>query len=192
MDPVAVHDQLAGDLVIGVIIAWVVFELVVRLRNPTPTNRRDLTLVVVVVCTGGAIGLGYRAAHADRAVIGGGWAIFAVGFALLVGGFALRAWAILTLGRYFTPSVQIQQGQHVVQSGPYRYVRHPSYTGMLLALAGLGIALDDWLSLLALTLLPLVGLLVRIRHEESVLLDALGEDYRDYASRTARLVPGVW
>jgi protein-S-isoprenylcysteine O-methyltransferase Ste14 len=192
MDPLAVHDHLAGDLLLGVFAAWALFELVIRLRNPAPRNRRDPTLLVVLVCTGGAIGLAYRAANADRAVIGGGWAIYTIGFALFVTGIVLRAWAILTLGRYFTPSVQIQSGQHVVRSGPYRYVRHPSYTGMLLALLGLGIALDDWLSLLALTLLPLIGLVVRIRYEESVLEQALGDEYRDYAAQTARLVPGVW
>ena len=188
MDPLAVHDHRAGDLLLGVFVAWAVFELVVRLRNPTPRNPRDPTLLVVLVCLGAGIALGYRAAHADRAVIGGGWAVFAVGFALFVAGILLRVWAILTLGRYFTPSVQVQSGQHVVRSGPYRYVRHPSYSGMLLALFGLGIALDDWLSLLALTLVPLAGLLVRIRHEESV----LREEYGDYASSTRRLVPGVW
>jgi protein-S-isoprenylcysteine O-methyltransferase Ste14 len=63
---------------------------------------------------------------------------------------------------------------------------------MLIGLLGLGIALDNWLSLLAAVLLPLASLLVRIHHEESVLRGALGDDYRDYAARTSRLVPGVW
>jgi protein-S-isoprenylcysteine O-methyltransferase Ste14 len=192
MDPLAVHDHVASGLLTGVLAAWVAFEVIVRLRNPTPTNRRDPTLVLVVVCLGGAIALGYRAAHTDTAVIGGGWTMFAVGFSLFVAGIALRGWAILTLGRFFTPSVQVQSGQHVVRSGPYRYARHPSYTGMLVALMGLGIALDDWLSLLILAVLPLTGILVRIRHEETVLLEALGDEYREYAAHTSRLVPGVW
>jgi len=192
MDPLAVHDSIASDLLTAVLVAWFGFELVVRVRNPTPTNRRDPTLLLVVVCLGGAIALGYRVAHTQTAVIGGGWAMFALGFAVFVAGILLRIWAILTLGRYFTPSVQVQSGQHVVRSGPYRYVRHPSYTGMLLALIGLGVALDDWLSLLVLAVLPLTGILVRIRHEESVLLAALGDEYREYASHTRRLVPGVW
>lgn len=192
MDPLAVHDQLAGDLLTSVLVAWAVFELVVRLRNPTRRIGRDPTLALIVVCLGGALAIAYRAAHVHATILGGGWAPFVVGFAVLVAGILLRAWAILTLGRFFTPYVQVQQGQRVVESGPYRYVRHPSYTGMLVALIGLGIALDDWLSLLALAVLPLTGILVRIRHEESVLLGALGDDYRDYASRTSRLVPGVW
>jgi protein-S-isoprenylcysteine O-methyltransferase Ste14 len=192
MDPLAVHNHVASDLLTAVLVAWAVFELIVRVRNPSRRIGRDPTLALIVVCLFAAIAIAYRAAHIHSTILGGGWAPFVVGFTILVAGILLRAWAILTLGRFFTPYVQVQPGQHVVESGPYRYVRHPSYTGMLLALIGLGIALDDWLSLLALALIPLAGILVRIRHEESVLLEALGEDYREYASRTSRLVPGVW
>ena len=192
MDPLAVHDALAENLLRGVLVVWVAFELIVRLRNRTRANVGDWTLPVVILTIVAAIAIGYRAAHVHSTILGGGWAMYTVGLIVVVAGLGLRVWAILTLGRFFTPSVQIQGGQRVVESGPYRYVRHPSYTGMLLALVGLGIALDDWLSLLVLALLPLTGILVRIRHEESVLLDALGDDYADYASRTSRLVPGVW
>jgi protein-S-isoprenylcysteine O-methyltransferase Ste14 len=192
MDPLAVHDRIAENLLVGVLVAWAAFEAVVRVRNRTRSNLRDPTLAVVVVCLGVAIALGFRVAHVHRTILGGGWAPFVAGYVVLAAGIVLRAWAILTLGRFFTPTVQIQQGQRVVESGPYRYVRHPSYTGMLVALIGLGIALDDWLSLLILAVLPLTGILVRIRYEESVLTEALGDDYREYAARTPRLVPGVW
>ena len=111
---------------------------------------------------------------------------------LLVAGILLRGFAIRTLGRFFTGSVSVQERHRVVDSGPYRFVRHPSYTGVLLALVGLRISLDDWLSVLVLAFLPLTGILVRIRHEESVLAEALGDEYRDYAARRRRLVPGVW
>lgn len=192
MEPLAVHDAVAENLLRGVLLVWVGFESVVRFRYRTRTNVRDWTLPVVILTLIAAVALGYRAAHIHSTILGGGWVMFTIGLVVLVVGLGLRAWAILTLGRFFTPSVQIQTGQRVVDSGPYRFVRHPSYTGMLLALIGLGIALDDWLSLLVLALLPLTGILVRIRHEESVLVDALGEDYRDYAARTSRLLPGVW
>jgi protein-S-isoprenylcysteine O-methyltransferase Ste14 len=192
VNPLALHDAVADDLLRGVLVAWVAFELVIQLRNRRRRNVGDWTLPVVILCVGGAVALAYRAAHIDTTILGGGWAPFTVGFVVLVAGLLFRAWAMLTLGRFFTGSVMTQEGQRVVDYGPYRFVRHPSYSGMLVALVGLGIALDDWLSLLVLALLPLTGILVRIRYEESVLLDALGEDYRDYASRTSRLVPGVW
>ena len=136
--------------------------------------------------------LGFRGAHVHPAVLGGGWAPVAAGLTVLAAGVALRTWAILTLGRLFKFVVVIQEGHRVVASGPYRLLRHPSYTGGLLAFLGVGIALDSWLSVLALVLFPLLAILVRIHVEEAELATALGPEYTRYASRTHRLVPGLW
>ena len=76
--------------------------------------------------------------------------------------------------------------------GPYRWVRHPSYTAELVAFTGIGLALGNWLSLLAAATLPLLALLVRIRVEEAALLTSLGEPYRTSADGTKRLLPRVW
>jgi protein-S-isoprenylcysteine O-methyltransferase Ste14 len=114
------------------------------------------------------------------------------GAAVVVLGGVLRAWAIASLGRFFTSQVTIQEGHRVVTRGPYRYLRHPSYTAMLVVLLGLGIALDTWSSILAIVAIPLAGLLVRIHVEERALVRALGDEYRRYAAETRRLVPGVW
>ena len=111
---------------------------------------------------------------------------------MLIAGAGFRLWAMLELGRFFTVTVTIQENHRLVDTGPYRVLRHPSYTGLLVALVGLGIALDNWLSLLALSALPLVGVLLRIRAEEAALSNALGERYARYAARTDRLIPGVW
>ena len=105
---------------------------------------------------------------------------------------ALRTWAILTLGRLFKFVVVIQEGHQVVASGPYRLLRHPSYTGALVAFLGIGIVLDNWLSMLTLVLIPLLAILVRIHVEEAELTNAFGQEYTTYASRTRRLVPGLW
>jgi protein-S-isoprenylcysteine O-methyltransferase Ste14 len=107
-------------------------------------------------------------------------------------GVGLRQWAVWTLGRFFTVEVRVAPDQTVVDDGPYRWVRHPSYTGLLLSLVGLGLALGNWLSVLALAIVPSVGLVIRIRVEERELLVALGDPYREYAARHRRLVPGVW
>ena len=89
-------------------------------------------------------------------------------------------------------AVTVPSDQHVVDRGPYRWVRHPSYSGLLLTLVGLGAALGNWLSLIALAVLPTAGLVVRIRVEEAALLAALGAPYREYARHRRRLVPGLW
>ena len=82
-------------------------------------------------------------------------------------GIGLRAWAIVGLSRYFRRDIQVAQDQLVVRAGPYAAVRHPAYAGNLLMPAGLGV-------------------------EDALLIDRLGDPYRDYAATTARLVPGVW
>jgi protein-S-isoprenylcysteine O-methyltransferase len=111
---------------------------------------------------------------------------------LLIIGLALRWAAILTLGRSFTVNISIHEGQRVVTAGPYRYVRHPSYTGLLLAFAGLGVFFGNWLSLAVLMVPITLAVLHRIRLEERVLLNAFGPAYAAYSARTRRLIPGVW
>ena len=105
---------------------------------------------------------------------------------------ALRLWSIRTLGEFFTVDVAVSGSQRVVDTGPYARLRHPSYTGMLMAIFGFGIALDSVAGAAAALLLPLAAVVNRIRHEEAMLRRGLGEPYAAYAARTDRLVPGIW
>jgi protein-S-isoprenylcysteine O-methyltransferase Ste14 len=192
MNPLTIHPGAAGQLLQGMLIAWAVIEILLRLRNLGGRTAFDWTFGLVVASVALAINVGFRAAHLQSTVVGGGWAPVAVGLGVLAAGVALRVWAIVTLGRLFKFVVVIQDGHRVVASGPYRLLRHPSYTGALAAFLGAGIALDSWLSVLALVLIPLLAIGVRIRVEEAELARALGEEYRAYARRTRRLVPGLW
>jgi protein-S-isoprenylcysteine O-methyltransferase Ste14 len=155
-------------------------------------DRFEWSLVAVASFIGLGAGLAFLAVSQHAATIGGGWVTFALGELVFIAGLALRFWAVLTLGRFFKITVSIQEGRRVVRSGPYRLLRHPSYTGLLVALLGLGLALQTWLGLLALIVLPSIGVLIRIRVEESVLIEALGQDYVSYAAETRRLIPGLW
>jgi len=114
-----------------------------------------------------------------------------VALVLLVGGLAVRWAAILTLGRFFTVDVAIHSDHAVVQSGLYRYMRHPSYTGLLVAFLGFAVLFVNWLSMVALLLPITLGVVNRVAREERALLDALGPAYADYCARTKRFVPGV-
>jgi protein-S-isoprenylcysteine O-methyltransferase Ste14 len=106
-------------------------------------------------------------------------------------GWPLRIFSIVWLGPMFTRFVQIVPGHRLVTSGPYRFVRHPSYSGLLLFLAGMGLALGDWLSLASMVLLPAIGVLYRIRVEEGALLARFGEEYKAYMDRVPGLLPFV-
>ncbi len=119
-------------------------------------------------------------------------AFYSLGFILFLGGLALRWYSIGYLGRFFTVDVSISAEHKLIDSGPYRYIRHPSYTGALFVLVGLGFCFGNWLSIFFLTVPIVCAFLWRIRIEESALTEALGEDYRAYMQRTKRLIPFVY
>jgi protein-S-isoprenylcysteine O-methyltransferase len=108
---------------------------------------------------------------------------------LLLCGLAIRWAAILTLGKYFTVNVAIARDHRIIQSGPYRFVRHPSYSGLLLAFVGMGLSFHNWLSLVILVVPIAAALALRIAVEERALRAAFGAEYDSYSARTWRLIP---
>jgi protein-S-isoprenylcysteine O-methyltransferase Ste14 len=119
-------------------------------------------------------------------------AFAAAGLVLIWVGLAVRIWAVLALGRSFSTFLQVDAQQAVVTRGPYRWVRHPSYSGLLLIALGFGLGAGNWLSLLICAVLPGLALARRISVEEAELVRMLGESYRGYQRATHRLVPGLW
>jgi protein-S-isoprenylcysteine O-methyltransferase Ste14 len=117
---------------------------------------------------------------------------FAIGMVVYLAGFAMRRWSEITLGRYFTFAVMTSSDQPVITNGPYRFVRHPGYTGVVLVVVGAGVVTGNWVGLIGWTILIVLPLLYRIRIEETALVAALGDSYRSYASHHKRLVPLVW
>jgi len=115
-----------------------------------------------------------------------------LGCFLLALGVTLRLAAVITLKRQFTTKVLIVESHRIVETGLYRIIRHPAYLGYLLSLFGIGLILGNWVGLMALVVLPLLGILYRIRVEERVLLDHFGPAYQAYINRTKRLLPGLW
>ena len=89
-------------------------------------------------------------------------------------------------------TIEVDPDQAVVTTGPYRWIRHPSYAGLLLIVAGLGLAIGNWLSAAACLVLPLPALAWRIHVEEAELGRVLGDAYGAYRKGTARLIPGLW
>lgn len=190
------HAEYAAVLWLACAV-WAGMELprIARLRAARGATVRDRGSLAVVL---GLLAPGIVAAFAvartvpDAAIAGNSPVVFWMGIACIVLGVVLRWYAIRVLGRYFTPVVAVRSDQQIVQEGPYRYVRHPSYSGALLSLVGLGLALTNWLSLLVLLLCALPGFLYRVRVEERALCEALGQSYTDYMRRTRRFIPFVY
>lgn len=113
-----------------------------------------------------------------------------IGLCIIVPGLVVRNWAIIKLGRLFSRTVTIEQGHHLIVDGPYRWLRHPAYTGMLLMYAGINLALGTWLGAIVGPAILLSATIYRIRVEEKTLLEAFGGEYGEYMQRTWRLMPG--
>jgi len=120
------------------------------------------------------------------------WLTLGIGVGIVWLGVGLRVWAVWALGRFFRREVTIFADQTVVEDGPYRWVRHPAYTGDLLIAFGFSLAWGSWVGAAVALAVAVAGHVPRIRVEEAALRGALGESYERYARRTARLVPGLW
>ena len=162
-------------------------------RRAEATNNDDGSLGLLL--TGTVVGLALLILApriAPGAEIRPVWLAFAGGLTIYLAGFGMRRWSEMTLGRYFTFSVMTSTDQPVVTTGPYRYVRHPGYTGVVLIVVGAGVVTGNWVGLGGWTLLVVLPLLYRIHVEETALLTALGETYRDYVIHHKRLIPLIW
>jgi protein-S-isoprenylcysteine O-methyltransferase Ste14 len=135
-----------------------------------------------------AQGFGLWASRPD----GPSGASVAAGAAIFFLGLGVRLWAIATLGRLFTMEIGVREGHRIVEDGPYRWVRHPSYAGYLAMLLGIGVALRSWVALAIPLAETAVFQALRIRREEAMLLAHFGDAYRAYMARTKRLVPFVF
>jgi protein-S-isoprenylcysteine O-methyltransferase Ste14 len=179
------------------ILCWFALEfgLAVRdvARRKARLNRDRGTRLVVSLSLGAAFGIGWLMRSRVQALDTPAPEVFAVaGLVLIWIGMAVRVWAVLALGGSFSTFVQVDERQSVVTSGPYRWVRHPSYTGLLLICLGFGVGIGNWLSILICAIAPVLGLLPRIAVEEAELVRVLGGQYRGYQRTTHRLVPGLW
>ena len=114
-----------------------------------------------------------------------------LGLIIIISGFVLRQYSIKILGRFFTPVIMLQKDQKLIQEGPYKYIRHPSYTGLLLELTGLSLSLSNWLSLLITLILFLPVINYRIKIEEEF-LNKNFKGYPNYQKRTKKLIPYIY
>ena len=190
---------LAYAIAIGSAVVWLGFETVLRIRDigagvrAFPRSDRMSGPLLSVLLVGGIVLALLVARQVPALALPGPSDLWAVaGAAVTLTGLGIRVWAVRTLGRFFRLVVMIQEDHRVVSNGPYRWVRHPSYSGLCLIILGVGISMGNFGSVLLCGLTTPIGLLPRIRTEEAALHERLGEDYANYAQRTARLVPHVW
>jgi len=190
----------ASALYSMVIVVWIISEATVFVRtvalvgvrahvaSDRGQDRRSgpalIGFLLLAIAVGSTAARGVPAAAMTK----GRPVIFTFAVLLAIGGIVLRWYAIVTLGRFFSMRVQTAPDQQVVESGPYRFVRHPSYTGTLMTVLGVLLMSTNWVTL-ACFLIALPGFAYRIYVEEHALTSALGDRYREYTRRSKRLVP---
>ena len=192
-DPLALHNFVATLLVFGAPVGSLVVENR-RFRGDRKRRWSDPTYWQLEVWQIAGLVLGVLLAKRvpAAALPGNEWLWPVLGCAVGLIGVALRWWAIRTLGTHFTRNLQVVADQQLVVDGPYRYLRHPSYTGAILMYAGVGIGLGNVLGLAICVVFATIGFVRRIPVEEALLRRQLGGPYAQYASHTRRLLPGVW
>ncbi len=185
-----------AKIVMVVGLLWMASEIVLVILTRSKKDSRDrdqgsivwLNAVIyssiAIAVTMGTLGIGK--------VKGLPAAVPLAGLVMMIVGIAIRWTAILTLRKYFTVNIVIQEGHKVVKSGIYRFVRHPSYSGALLAFWGMGLIFTNIISLVVLVGPVTIGFIKRIKIEETALLEAFGEEYEEYRKHSKKLLPGIY
>jgi protein-S-isoprenylcysteine O-methyltransferase Ste14 len=185
--------SLTSELGLIYLVSEILLTLTRRSRSKTGTkqDRSKLGIIWLVIAISVMAGV-FVAETFRRAALPHGRMFASAGVVLFVAGLILRWWAIITLGRFFTVDVTIEKDHQLVEKGPFRIVRHPSYTGVLLAFVGLALSLRNGAALLVI-LIPIGAAFVhRMNVEEDALSRALGPRYAEYMKRTKRLVPFIY
>ena len=115
-------------------------------------------------------------------------ALYLVGVVIFVAGLAFTVWARIHLGRNWSGTVTLKQDHELVRDGPYRYVRHPIYTGLLVAFIGNAISRDEWRGILAVAIIY-AGFLFKLKLEERWMTEQFGDAYRRYVAEVPALFP---
>ena len=148
---------------------------------------------VILGGTAAASLLAYPAAFVNAWSCPKNWqvSLFVAGVLLILLGSLLRRYCWRVLGEYFTGDVTAKPDQPVITSGPYRLVRHPSYTAGMMMFIGVGLALGNWVSLALLTIATIATYSYRVAIEERALLETIGEPYRSYMRERKRFIPYI-
>jgi protein-S-isoprenylcysteine O-methyltransferase Ste14 len=198
--PLVYTNPIATFLFILACLIWLIPEMIGMFRQMAKVSRKAVvsqdrgSLVVLIGLQWVGIALNFSLAQffpfatisLHRTIL------FSFGIIFILAGVALRWFAIWKLGRYFTRDIAVSLDQRVVQNGPYRFIRHPAYSGTFLTMLGLGLAMTNWASLIFLLFCVFLGHIYRVRLEEEALVHAMGAPYIEYMRHTKRFIPWVF
>jgi protein-S-isoprenylcysteine O-methyltransferase Ste14 len=178
-------------------LAWFASEIYIAIATRTRgskgkvSDRGTMLLLWIVIFSSISAGVWIGEVQGSNLPGGAHW-LKPVSVLVLIAGLILRWAAILSLGKAFSANVAIQTTHTVKKDGLYRWMRHPSYTGILLCLLGVALHTRNWISFLVIVIPTTAAFLYRIHVEEIVLRNHFGQEYIEYSSHTKRLIPGIY
>jgi protein-S-isoprenylcysteine O-methyltransferase Ste14 len=180
-------------------LAWFFSEVallvITRTRGGNPSadiqDRGSLRILWIVIFVAITLGGYYGDTHSHTIDHGAPW-VRLTALTLLILGLAIRWTAILTLGRSFSANVSIHATQTIHKTGIFRFVRHPSYSGLILVFVAIGLYTRNWLGLAVIFIPTTAALFYRIHVEEAALLSAFGHEYEISSKSTKCLIPGIY
>jgi protein-S-isoprenylcysteine O-methyltransferase Ste14 len=175
---------------------WFISEILLnrflRSGNYGKNNQDKGSIGIIWITTGIANSLGIIFAIFIKSSISRTAFIPYLGLSLIVFGMIFRFISIITLGKFFTVDVTIRHDHKLKKDGVYRFIRHPSYLGSILSFIGFGLSLNNWLSLLIISIPVTLAMIYRIKIEEKLLIEQFGIEYLDYMKITYRLIPLIY
>lgn len=181
------------SVAIALYLAWLVSEILIlrpaRDRSGSDVDRKSMLLLASSNFVAPLLAIAAYLSGIGSAPFGSPVQVF--GIALMVAGFTTRWAGMWTLRKFFSANVAVQSDHRLVIAGPYRFVRHPGYFGGWLSFVGLGLALGNWIALLALAAATVPAFLYRIGVEERALRAAF-PDYTGYTQRVRKFIPLIW
>lgn len=163
-----------------------------RAERREPFPRRFLLYWLPLIVTVLLLGPGHWYGHSllREQFVPHSTPVYSAGLALAVAGAVLAIWSRYLLGRNWSASVELKEGHELVVAGPYRVIRHPIYTALLLLFLGNALMVGDWRGLLAVAIV-FVSFWFKLRKEEAWMAERFGDAYRDYRKKTRALIPAI-
>lgn len=183
-------------IIIGFSYLYGFFEIFMNLRqrrNSTVASSGDkgsLWLLYILITIGYILSFSIGATTIGR--INHWNTFFVIGFVMIAIGLVIRIQSILTLKQHFTYSVAKIENHELIETGLYKWIRHPGYLGQLIIFIGIPISFSNWLSVILMMIPVLLGYIYRIKVEERFMIEQLGQKYIDYKNRTKRLIPMIY
>ena len=200
MLPLVYTNPASAGLFLVISLVWLVPEIAFMQRQMGKVSRKtdliqdrgSLVILLGLQWTGLALNFAFAWLLPAAAIYWQRTLLFLLGLLFILLGVALRWYAIGVLGSYFTRDVVVSGNQEVIQRGPYRFIRHPAYSGTFLTMLGVGLVMSNWPGLIILLLCVFLGHIYRVNVEEKALVQTIGQPYSEYMRHTKRFIPWVF